>query len=231
MRILGLSLVLVPSIVFAQTPPPPAPPAAPPPQAASAPAAEPSECTVTTTVRCTGAAAPYAVQAAQPEPVVVPMPALPPPPPVAAPPPPPAPAPIVLDPRQLRLGGGWRLVQSPDGCLWRERKVSTDAPAVWGTGMAFWLVGYGAAIVGGMQQGGAGVLGWWPFAGAFINSAFTSGTPQVLWVVDGLAQVGGFVTFIVGMAAGPDKIERRPITISPTAFVGGGQGVALSARF
>ena len=75
MRALGLMMLLVPSMGWAQQAVLPAP----------LPAADDGECTVTTTVRCTGAAAPYAVQAAQPQaPVVV---QLPPPPPVAPPPP------------------------------------------------------------------------------------------------------------------------------------------------
>jgi hypothetical protein len=144
--------------------------------------------------------------------------------------PPPASPPVyVLDPRQL--GDGWRVVEGPDGCLLRERKISTDAPAVWGTGMAFWLGGYTAGIIGGMQEGGAGAFAWWPIIGAFVNTAFTSGGTQALWAVDGVAQVGGFVTFLVGLAAGPDKLERRPLSVGPAAFVGGGSGVALSGRF
>jgi hypothetical protein len=212
MRSPGLLVVLLSSsVALAQQP-------APPPE---------GECTVTTTVKCTGAAAPYAIEAVKPEPIVVA-----PPPPVAAPAPAPAPLPppvYVLDPRQL--GDGWRMVQGSDGLLYRERKVSTDSPAVWGTGMAFWLGGYAAAIIGGMQQGGGGYFGWWPVIGAFINTSFTSGTTQALWAIDGIAQAGGFVTFLVGLAAGPDKIERRPLTVAPTTFVGGGSGVALSGRF
>jgi hypothetical protein len=189
---------------------------------------------VTTTVRCTGAAAPYAVQAAQPQVVVQPpAPPAPPPPVPAAPPqymPPPYGQPaVILDPRQL--GDGWKLVQTPDGCLWRERKVSTDSPAVWGTGMAFWLGGYAAGIIGGMQQGGANYFAWWPIIGAFVNTSFNSGGAQAAWAIDGIAQAGGFVTFLIGLAAGPDKLERRPLSVGPAAFIGGGNGVALQGRF
>jgi hypothetical protein len=135
-----------------------------------------------------------------------------------------------LDPRQL--GDGWRIVQSPDGCLWRERKVSTDSPAVWGTGMAFWLGGYAAGIIAGMQQGDVNVFAWWPIIGAFVNSAFNNGdSAKALWAIDGLAQAGGFVTFLVGMAAGPDKMQRLPLTVTPASFAGGGSGVALVGRF
>lgn len=218
MRALALTMLLVPTVAFAQAAP-----------------ADPGECTVTTTVRCTGAAAPYAVQAAQPQaPVVIQTPA--PPPPLPAPPPPPVAAPpviapgtIILDPRAV--GGGWRLVQSEDGSLWRERKISTDAPAVWGTGMAFWLGGYAAAVIGGMEQGSANLFAWWPIIGAFVNTSFNTGTAQAMWAVDGLAQAGGFVTFLVGLAAGPDKVERMPLTVGAASFVGGGSGVAISGRF
>ncbi len=63
------------------------------------------------------------------------------------------------------------------------------------------------------------------------RSAFSSGTAQALWAVDGLAQAGGFVTFLVGLAAGPDKLERLPLSVGPVGFIGGGSGVALSGRF
>jgi hypothetical protein len=217
MRALALLLLLLPSIAFAQNAPAPLPPAV-----------DPGECTVTTTVRCTGAAAPYAVQAAQPQPPVV----------IQAPPPaPPPPAPTLLPPNAILLdphvlGDGWRLVQSNDGSLWRERKVSTDAPAVWGAGLAFWLGGYGASIIAGMQQGGFNMIGWMPIVGAFVNVAFTDdGTAKGLWAVDGIAQAGGFVMFLVGMAAGPDKMQRLPLTVGPASFIGGGSGVALAGHF
>jgi hypothetical protein len=224
MRAVALTMILVPSMLLAQEPAPP-------------PSVDPGECTVTTTVRCTGAAAPYAVQAAQPQaPIVIqtppPAPA-PPAPPVAAPPvvAPPmiAPGTIILDPHALR--DGWRLVQAEDGALWRERKISTDAPAVWGTGMAFWLGGYAAAVIAGTEQSGANLFAWWPIIGAFVNTSFNSAGAQAAWAIDGLAQAGGFVTFLVGLAAGPDKLERMPLTVGAASFVGGGSGVALSGRF
>ncbi|MGZ3428855.1 MAG: hypothetical protein ACXVCV_19515 [Polyangia bacterium] len=212
MRALALTIMLLPSAVFAQAPAP-------------LPAADdPGECTVTTTVRCTGAAAPYAVEAAKPQaPVVIQAPA-PPPPPMMPPP-----GTVILDPRLL--GDNWRVVQSADGCLWRERKVSTDSPALWGTGMAFWLGGYAASIIGGMQEGGVNLFGWWPIIGAFANTAFNSGGAQALWAIDGVAQTGGFVMFLVGLAAGPDKMQRMPLTVGAAGFAGGGSGIALSGRF
>jgi hypothetical protein len=211
MRALALTLLMVPSMAWAQQPLPPA--------------EDPGECTTTTTVRCTGAAAPYAVMPPQaPAPVVV----APPPPAVA-----PAPAQqiIILDPRKL-TGDGWKVTQDANGAWWHERKTSTDAPAVWGTGLAFWLGGYAIAAIAGMQQGGIDMFGWWPIIGAMMNAGFAEDTSaKALWAVDGLAQAGGFVMFLVGLAAGPDKIERQPIQIGATAFVGGGSGVALSGRF
>ena len=202
MRAVALTMMLLPSIVLAQEPLPPA--------------ADPGECTTTTTVRCTGAAAPYAVM---------------PPPPVAAPAPPAAPQIIILDPRKL-AGDGWKLTQDASGCWWRERKTSTDSPATWGTGLAFWLGGYAASIIAGMEEGGINYFGWWPIIGAMMNTAFAEDTgAKAMWAVDSLAQAGGFVVFLVGLAAGPDKVERQPIHITPTAFVGGGSGIALSARF
>ena len=205
MRALAVALVFVPTVVLAQAPP--IAPAPPP------PAAEPSECVTTTTVRCTGAAAPYAVQGAQPQPIVVPAP-------------PPARA-IVIDPRAI--GGGWHLVQSPDGGLWRERKVTTDAPGVWGTGLALWLGSY--FIGAGVAQARGNPLLWWPIIGALYTSGFTSGEDQVLSAIDGVVQAGGFVAFLVGLAAGPDKVERLPLTIGPMGVVGSGGGLALAGHF
>ena len=217
MRAVALTMMLLPSIALAQQPLPPA--------------EDPGECTTTTTVRCTGAAAPYAVMPPPaPAPVVVaPPPPAAPPPPVAAPAPPPQI--VILDPRKL-AGDGWKLTQDASGCWWRERKTSTDSPGVWGTGLAFWLGGYAAAVIAGMQQGGISEFGWWPIIGPMMNAAFTnSDSGRALWAVDGIAQAGGFVMFLVGLAAGPDKIERQPIQLGATSFVGGGQGIALSGRF
>jgi hypothetical protein len=224
MRSLALSILLLPSIARAQMAPQ-IPPAALP-VAAPAPSAEPSECVTTTTVRCTGAAAPYAVQAAQPETVVVP------PLPPVAPPPPAAPPPqvIVLDPHKLG-GDGWKLVQSPDGCLWRERKRSTASPGMWAGGLGLFVASYLAGAIGGMA-GEGNPAGFWPVLGPIFEATFTDDSgKRTLYAIDGVAQASGFVLFLVGLAAGPEKLERQPITIGPTTFHGGGNGVALSARF
>src|SRR6185312_15523146 len=119
MRALGLTMILLPSMALAQPALPAAAAPVPVPQAAPMPPPLPplddGECTVTTTVHCTGAAAPYAVQAAQPQA-----------PPVAVPPASAPPQIMYLDTRHL-VGDGWKLTQSPDGRLWRERKVSTPS--------------------------------------------------------------------------------------------------------
>ena len=233
MRALGLTMILLPSIALAQPALPPAAAPAPVPQPLPPPLPAPDdgECTVTTTVRCTGAAAPYAVQAAQPQaPIVVQPPA---PPVVVAPPAPVTPPQIMyLDTRHL-VGDGWKLTQSPDGRLWRERKLSTESPGMYGAGLTIWLSTYAASIIGGMMQGGINMIGWMPIVGAMVNAGIGSsdGTAQGLWAVDSLAQGTGFVLFLVGLAAGPEKLERLPVTVGPVGFVGGGSGVALSARF
>jgi hypothetical protein len=191
--------------------------------APAAPAVEPSECVTTTTVRCTGAAAPYAVQAA---PTVV-VPANPP----AAPAPAPAPT-LLLDPQAL--GGGWTLVQTPDGRIWRERKTGGDTPGLWGAGLAFWLGTYGIGVFGSIAAGDGSILfSTVPILGAFLNAGITarSDTARTLWALDGVVQVGGFVAFLVGACVGPTKVQRVPLTIAPTSLVGGGQGVALQGRF
>src|SRR5438128_1338709 len=77
------------------------------------------ECTTTTTVRCTGAAAPYAVPGAIAQPPIVVQPAPQPPPPAIPPPSYYPPNVVMLDMRRLE-SDGWRLVQHTDGTLWRE---------------------------------------------------------------------------------------------------------------
>ncbi|HXU70256.1 MAG TPA: hypothetical protein VN947_13060 [Polyangia bacterium] len=242
MRALGLTMILLPSMALAQPALPAAAAPVPVPQAAPMPPPLPplddGECTVTTTVHCTGAAAPYAVQAAQPQapvvvpPVVVAPPAPPPPaPPVAVPPASAPPQIMYLDTRHL-VGDGWKLTQSPDGRLWRERKVSTPSNAMWGGGLALWITSYLAGGIGGMASDGFGEIAWWPVLGPFVAAGFSSdGTGKALFAVDGLLQGTGFVLFLVGLAAGPEKLERLPVSVGPIGFAGGGSGVALSTRF
>ena len=229
MRALALTMILLPSVALAQLPAPPplraAAAALPPPAALPADAADTGECTVTTTVRCTGAAAPYAVQAAQPQaPVVIQAP-----PPVAArraPPPQ-----IILDPRQLG-GDGWRVVQIA-GRLLVARAQGLDRFAGG--------VGHGHGVLARRLRGrrhrrhGRGRLQPVRLVADHRRlrqrRASTSGSAQALWAIDGLAQAGGFVTFLVGLAAGPDKMERLPLSVGPASFAGGGSGVALAGRF
>jgi hypothetical protein len=178
---------------------------------------DPGECTTTTTVHCTGAAAKYAVPGA-----VAPQAAPQPPPPVIAPPPvyyPPQPMMV-----NLKLGDGWQLVQHSDGSWWRERSVSTASTGMVTTGAilfgATWLA---TGIASMTSDHSSGAMGWWPVIGAWINAAASdscyncsNGLATTLYVLDGLAQAGGFVTLLVGLAAGPKKIERQPIRFVPT---------------
>jgi hypothetical protein len=244
MRVVVLALVLSPAVAFAQLPPAPAPilPAgtvvmpAPPTVVAPAPlppgmialpqAAEPSECVTTTTVRCTGAAAPYAVPQPQPPAIVVPAPAPPPQlqPQLTRPT-------LMLDPHAA-VGDGWHLEQTSDGVIWRARKRSTDSPAVWGTGLAVWLGSYALAAGVGTSNGDFTLIGWWPMLGAFFAaSSCSSDSAKAAWTIDGLAQVGGFVTFLVGLAVGPEKMEREPVLVTPISLAGGGSGVGIVGRF
>ena len=148
-----------------------------------------------------------------------------------SPPPAPPPQPIILDPRQL-AGDGWKLTQDPDGRLWRERKSSTASPAMWGGGLTLFLTTYLAGGIGGMASDGFGEIAWWPVLGPIFAAVFTgNSSAQALFALDGLAQGTGFVLFLVGLAAGPQKLERQPITVGPVSFAGGGSGVALSGRF
>src|SRR5439155_20180068 len=134
----------------------------------------------------------------------------------------------IFDPRQLR--DGWKLVQTPQG-LFRERRGSTDSPAMWGSGLALWLASYFIGAGVGTSEGQ--LWTWWPIIGTMISAGIgsSSDTARLLWSVDSIAQAGGFILFLVGQAAGPDKCERVPLTVTPVSFVGGGQGVGLTGRF
>jgi hypothetical protein len=212
----------------ARQPPPPAPPvlvapapvvAAPPQAVVAGPTttvvnpADGSECvtTTTTTTRCTGAAAHLAAHPAPPPVLVVPP----------APAPPAIPCPVVIP-------AGWHLQQDPDGSWWRVRQ-RRGQPAVWVPGLTLWLSSYGLGLFGGITAGHPEAS--FPVAGAFVAAAFSDGAgAQVAWALDGVVQLGGLVMFIVG-ASLDGKLERLPVTIAPTAFYGGGTGVALTGRF
>ena len=139
------------------------------PQLARAQADQPSECTTTTTVHCTGAAAAYGAlpggaQPAPQQPVYPPNTYLP------------APG-YAQPPLIINIGGlehdDWHVVRDGDGSFWRERKSSTGAPAVWGTGLGLLISGW--AVSGGYSliDNGEGVpgLGFWPILGSWAQAA------------------------------------------------------------
>lgn len=170
------------------------------------------ECTTTTTTttRCTGAAAPYAAHPAPPMVVV------------------PAPAPPSLVPCPIVLPHGWNLQQDPDGTWWRTRKHRGVA-AYWAPGLTLWMLSYAGGMMGGVGSGSPEAT--FPIAGAFVSAAFSqSGQAVALWAIDGVAQLGGLILFIAG-ASLDGQLERLPVTITPTSFYGGGNGVALAGHF
>jgi hypothetical protein len=183
--------------------------------------------TTTTTVRCTGAAAPYALP-----PVVAPRVAAPaapvyaPAPPVYAPP---LAAPIVIDIGSVERGG-WKLVQDPDGTLWRERRRHTVSRGLLGAGLGLLLTAYGAAIIGGAATGHEG-MGAIPIGGAFINAA-TSGSqgPAAGWCINGFVQIGGLIMSLLSGGVGPLRVERERLQIAPVGLPGGA-GVGMAGRF
>ena len=217
--------------------------------AASRPAdadAEPS-CETVTTVRCTGSAAPLALPGNAPAPVAAQQIRIPAPPPVPQPLPPQeddAEVPQLRAPERpaccaaaqpsydpvAKIPGGWHLVQE-GGELMLQRKRRTGIAGVWGPGLALWLVSYAGTSIGGVRDDRP-----WaaiPFFGGFVAGgieAFEGSTSRVLGYTAGsLLQLGGFITFLVGVAAG-EKLERMPLRIAPTAARDGG-GLSLTARF
>ncbi len=191
------------------------------------PVEDPGECTTTTTVRCTGAAARYGVP-----------PALPPSYPAVAPP---LANPIFLDLGKL-TGDGWRLSQHSDGTLWRQRRRSTDSPGMWGTGLALFSVAWLGAGVSSLTASQTGPLGFFPVLGAWMNAGASSGDScgsggscdnrgtTALWALDGLVQAAGFTMFLVGLVTGPSKLECQPVLIAPGA-IGSGAGLTAVGRF
>ena len=227
----ALTSLLLPALAHAQTAPPSAEPA------------EPSECTTTTTVRCTGAAAPlalppensappsYAQPPAYPPPQANPYPY---PPPQAYQPsayayPPPCPIPPLGD-----LAHG-RLVIDPDGSLWREKEVKRGTPGLWAPGLALWLGTYFATVVGGLYGKD---FEWAPssfpifgaFGSAYIAGADGHGSAAALYAFSGLTQAAGFVMFVAGAVSGKPKLARTRVYMSAVPLQGGG-GLGLSGRF
>jgi hypothetical protein len=210
--VLVTALVLAPVAARAQEPEPP------------------GECTTTTTVHCTGAAAKYAVPGA-----VAPAPAAPVAAPTVAAPPPPAyyPPPMVVN---LKLGDGWQLLQHSDGSWWRERTVSTPSTSMVTTGAIVFGASWLASGIASMTTDHTmGPVGWLPVLGAWFNAASMDSScydcndhsdrkmATALWALDGIAQAAGFVALLVGLSAGPKKVERQPVTFVPTF---GGVGAA-----
>ncbi len=198
-----LLTALLPSLAHAQSPPQP-------------------ECTTTTTVHCTGAAAPYAVQpqSTAPAPTIYPPNTYP-------------PSSGLQLPLVLNLGEDTHLVQGTDGILYRERAVSTALPGVWGTGLGLlaggWLIS-GTYSALDSSEGVPG-LGFLPILGSWIQAAAVDGTgSKTFYAIDGVVQAGGFVMLLVGLAAGPQKLERMPVMITGQGAVGGGT-IGLTGRF
>jgi hypothetical protein len=139
-------------------------------------------------------------------------------------------------PKLVVLGvtaGEWRTVQDPDGRLWQERERSTPS-AKWMGGGAALLIGtwLAAGISTSTSSRDLPGMGFLPVLGSFFAAAAegsrdcysSGGCPShaavALWVVDGFAQAAGLAMLLAGTAAGPKKLERRPIFIGPTGVSG-----------
>jgi hypothetical protein len=211
--------------------------------------AQSGECTTTTTVHCTGDAAPYAVPGAiAPAPQVAPAQVAPPPPPVYPPTYPPLgyyPG-MLLDYQKLE-SDGWKVTQHPDGSLWRERTRSTSSPAVWGSGIALFAAAWLGSGIGSLEShNDLGPVGFVPVFGAWVNAAVESGrgcsdyyydssscdhrAATAGWAIAGIAQATGFTMFLVGLASGPKKVEHQPLVVVPGA-VGSGGGLNAIGQF
>jgi hypothetical protein len=214
----GVVVAPAPGVVVAPAPgvvvaPAPGVVVAPAPGAPVNPADGPGECvtTTTTTTRCTGAAAPFASHPAPPPVLVLP----------------PTPAPSIV-PHPVAMPAGWQLQIDPDGNWWRVHR-RRGQPSIWAPGLVLWLSSYTVGIFAGVVQGQPETT--FPIAGTFVAAAFSeSSGAQAAWAIDGLAQLGGLVLFIVG-ASVDGKLERLPVSVTPTSFYGGGSGVALTGRF
>jgi hypothetical protein len=208
---------------------------------------EDAECTTTTTVRCTGAAALYGAppatlppappQAAPAPPEAAPAPPeTAPAPPEAAPAPPPAYAPprlVLIDPRAYERGG-WHITQDANGTIYRERRRSTASRGTWAAGLGLfagtWALGIVSGVVWEQRNPPAYIM---PVLGAWIQAAFQRSSDEGAragWAVNGAVQAAGFITMLVGFAAGPAKVERQPIVVGPLALQGGG-GLYTAGRF
>ncbi len=197
------------------------------PELASAQTTEPSDCTTTTTttVHCTGAAAPYGAQPA-------PTNAAPVYPPNSYPTPAGYGAPLLLDLRAIEHDD-WHVTQSSDGTLWRERRLSTASAPVWGTGLALlatsWIAAGGYSIAD--YSNGVPGMPFLPVLGSWCQAAAVDGDgTRAFYAIDGIVQAGGLVMLLVGLSAGPKKLERMPVMLGGAPIAGGG-GVSVSGRF
>lgn len=167
-----------------------------------------------TTTRCTGAAAPYAAQPQLQQQLQPPT--------------------LIVEERP-----GWHLAYDEAGVLWREHKVSAPRASVWGTGLALFAVSYAAGATHALINDRP--WGLIPVFGAFTDAAVESfsneweghhgnQTAAALLGIDAIAQIGGMVTFFVGLAAG-EKLERERVQLGGGPLPGGGAGVSASGRF
>jgi hypothetical protein len=200
------------------------------PSTARADAAEPS-CETVTTVKCTGSAAALALPGAQPgAPVNIA-------PPVGAPPEaPPAwnqhaaapddccgPAASNLPP--MHLPHGWALGRDERGMLYAEVQKHSPRASVWVPGLVLWLASYvGTAAAGGVYDGNpvASVPLVGGMASAIIYGLGDDGPSFgkiAGYTLGSMLQVGGMVTFIVGMSAN-HKLERLPVKFGAGGLYG-----------
>ena len=143
-----------------------------------------------------------------------------------APPPRPAPMPYAV------LPGGWRLDVDPmlGASYVRERRH--PRPGVWVPGLVVWLGSWAGTAATGLIVDGNPFAAI-PFFGAFGTGIFAGLDGDVGralgYTLGGLAQVGGLVTFIVGLA-GEKRLERLPVQVVPLSFRDGA-GAGMSFRF
>ena len=130
-----------------------------------------------------------------------------------------APAPAVPP----NLSNEWSYYQEKDGTYWRMRKHGSTLKPVWATGIALVVATFAASIP---------LQGYAPVVGGFIAAGFNDDpTLRGLMIVDGLIGVTGAIMIATGLTWGKGGVERQPITVTPTAMIGGGGGAALSVRF
>ena len=130
------------------------------------------------------------------------------------------------------VDGGWWLDADPRSGPSYVRVRRHARTGVWVPGLVVWLGSWAGTTAGGVLVDHNGVAAI-PFFGA-LGSAFYYGLDGDVgrafgYTLGGLAQVGGFVTFLVGLA-GEKRLERMPVQLMPLSFSGGG-GAGMSLRF